>query len=107
LVLLGLDVPKELINTKEIGDKTKEYVYINAMPPPGQEGSNLARSGWVFMDTDKSPDWSWPDYTIAVGTVEVGRHAKDITEKLEPKPGITDYLVSMYESYEEETGEEE
>jgi hypothetical protein len=106
LVIVGPDVPKEYLDIQKIGEATKEYTYTNEMPPPGKEGANLSRSGWVFMDHPNTPDFSWPDYTVTVGTVELGSKGKDVTEKIAPTAALTEHLIQLYETLESDTEEE-
>lgn len=98
LVILGIDAPKD-IDTEGIADATSENVYKNTMPPPGE-----VREGWVFMDADKEPDWSWPDYSIVVGTAETGRH--EVTERILSTEDIRTHLINTYDRLSEEQGEE-
>lgn len=37
--------------------------------PPGE--------GVAIYEMGREPDWSWPEYTITVGEVDIGRHEKD------------------------------
>lgn len=40
----------------------------NSMPPD---------DGIAVYEMGKEPDWSWPEYTVTVGTVNIGRNARD------------------------------
>lgn len=97
LVLVGIDAPKDL-GEEDIGLATTEPTYKNQMPPPGE-----TREGWVFMQCGKEPDWSWPDYTIVIGTCETGRH--EITEHVLATEDIKTHLINTYDLNEEQ-GEE-
>lgn len=33
--------------------------------------------GIAIVSQEKTIDWSWPDYVVTVGTVEIGRHQRD------------------------------
>jgi hypothetical protein len=44
-------------------------VTVNSLPP----GDGIA----LFEEGKAEPDWTWPDYVITVGNVEIGRNHRD------------------------------
>jgi len=102
LVIKSIDTPTDAIDTAKLADATKEHVFVNEFPR--FTAGNEALQGWVILNGDKSPDFSWPDYTLTIGNVDLGRHK--VTEKIMSTADITKHLIELYEQWDTEAEEE-
>jgi hypothetical protein len=101
LILLGIDVPLSSINTEDITKTTGYPVYTNQQPPASEENAVWIQQG------DKTPDYSWPDYSLKVGTIETGREKFD-DEITKPPADLTAYILQSIDELDtEEHGDEQ
>jgi hypothetical protein len=99
LVIKEIGLEPLTIDNSKLAQETGEHVYSNQMPPKGQVG-NESSQGWVIMDSDKQPDFAWPDYIVTVGTVELGRHK--VTANIAASADTTKQLIDFYAQWDEE-----
>lgn len=78
LVLAGRDVD---LSAQTLGSIDID-VMVNSYP----------EQGVAIIEQGNEPDWSWPDYTIVVGTYELGRHKADVVIS------DTDYIAALVQA---------
>jgi hypothetical protein len=65
--------------------------------------------GIAIFEMGKEPDWSWPEFVITVGEVDIGRHERDMHVEAagDINAQIRQLLDSILVEYVEEQPEEE
>jgi hypothetical protein len=59
----------------------------------------------IYEGSTSEPDWSWPDYVITVGNVEIGRHKQDL--HLDAIADIASEIKRVIDSLSEATIDDE
>jgi len=93
LVLLDVSLSNGYLDKDIIVRETAMPVSMNAAPQ---------NDGWAIFSGDRveSAPWSWADFVVVLGHVEIGRHHAD--EIVDPPPAdITSYLLTFYDSLSE------
>lgn len=87
LILMGAGLT---ISQAEISPYTNTEVKLHSYPDDGIALFNLDK---------QQPDWSWPDYTIRLGDVYIGRHHADFTiaSHRDPIGAIVEWLEALDE----------